>query len=109
MESNGAPHKIHLSAKTAELLIQGGKSHWIQPRKELVKAKGKGEMQTYWVVFRSHHPTSSSSGLGSPSQDVTECIRGGEIVRGNRVDGRDSSRGETSSNSSNNSDHDRNV
>lgn len=29
--------------------MASGKSHWIEPRKTLVAAKGKGELQTYWL------------------------------------------------------------
>ena len=50
MESTGSPERIQISQKTAELLIAGGKSHWIKARSELVSAKGKGELQTYWVI-----------------------------------------------------------
>ena len=49
MESTGKPERIQCSQTTAELLIAAGKSHWITPREEIVKAKGKGEVQTYWV------------------------------------------------------------
>jgi hypothetical protein len=31
------------------LLIAAGKSHWICPRDEIVRAKGKGEVQTFWI------------------------------------------------------------
>lgn len=50
MESNGLPNQIQCSQQTADLLIQSNKSHWIYPRKEMVHAKGKGYVQTYWVI-----------------------------------------------------------
>ena len=40
-----------MSQATADLLIEAGKSGWIKPREEKVFAKGKGEMQTYWVTI----------------------------------------------------------
>jgi hypothetical protein len=49
MESTGIPNKIQVSTTTAELLIEAGKGSWIKPRDELVEAKGKGKLQTYWV------------------------------------------------------------
>jgi class 3 adenylate cyclase len=49
MESNGVGGKIHVSQTTADLLMAAGKTKWLVQRPELVTAKGKGEMQTYWV------------------------------------------------------------
>lgn len=53
MESNGLPDKIHMSQATADLLKEAGKNHWLTARDELIKAKGKGDMQTYWATVRS--------------------------------------------------------
>lgn len=50
MESTGEGGKIQVSQATADLLIADGKGKWLEKRNELVAAKGKGEMQTYWVV-----------------------------------------------------------
>ena len=50
IESTGLRNKIHLSHETAELLHQAGKSNWARRRTETVMAKGKGEMQTFWLV-----------------------------------------------------------
>jgi class 3 adenylate cyclase len=52
MESTGQKSKIQVSKDTAELLNEAGKAHWLQSRSELVEAKGKGQMQTYWLEFR---------------------------------------------------------
>ena len=49
IESTGQTNRIHMSKDTADLLIQAGKPHWVQPRSDLVSAKGKGTMQTYWL------------------------------------------------------------
>jgi hypothetical protein len=49
MESNGCPSKIQCSQKTADLLIAAGKQHWLEKRHDLVEAKGKGKLQTYWI------------------------------------------------------------
>jgi Adenylate and Guanylate cyclase catalytic domain len=53
MESNGKKDCIHVSEATAKLLMDSGKQRWLTPRKDRVVAKGKGEMQTYWLEVRS--------------------------------------------------------
>jgi class 3 adenylate cyclase len=53
MESNGLREKIQVSEDTANLLIEAGKKRWLTARDELVAAKGKGDMQTYWVAINA--------------------------------------------------------
>lgn len=48
MESTGQRQRIHCSQETADLLVTAGKS-WTTARDEIVDAKGKGGMQTYWI------------------------------------------------------------
>ena len=50
MESTSKPNRIQLSQETADLLIQANKCHWIIARQQRVDAKGKGELQTYWLA-----------------------------------------------------------
>jgi hypothetical protein len=50
IESTGIPNKIHLSQETADSLTSSGKGHWVQPRKTMIEAKGKGQLQTFWLV-----------------------------------------------------------
>jgi hypothetical protein len=38
-----------VSEQTAKLLVQTGHGNWVCKRKDLVEAKGKGVMQTYWI------------------------------------------------------------
>lgn len=52
MESNGQPNRTHVSQATADLLIEANKGHWLTPREEKVFAKGKGDMQTYFVTVK---------------------------------------------------------
>ena len=59
MESHGLPNKIHISRKTAEQLEREGKSHWVTERKELVSAKGKGVLKTFFAEPRSDGSASS--------------------------------------------------
>ena len=61
MESTGIKGRIHCSQSTADALVLAGKSHWLTRREDKIVAKGKGEMQTYWVN------TTSGVGGGSPA------------------------------------------
>lgn len=61
MESNGKPRHIQCSEATGDLLIDAGKSHWLLPRQDLVHAKGKGKVKTYWVNPRSRNEEASES------------------------------------------------
>lgn len=60
MESNGQREMIHVSQVTADILKKHGKEHWLHAREEKVQAKGKGEMQTYFV-----RPTSGAGSVTS--------------------------------------------
>jgi class 3 adenylate cyclase len=70
MESNGLRNKIHISQETADLLAGSGKGHWITPRAEKVVAKGKGELQTYWLNLRGDSSKSQQSTCSSVSDGV---------------------------------------
>jgi hypothetical protein len=60
METTGLPRKIQISQSTADLVIEAGNDYWIRPRDDKVEAnKGKGAVQTFWVV-----PRTSSTMLG---------------------------------------------
>lgn len=50
MESTGEHSRIQLSETTAQLLRKGGHGNWIIPRSDRIFVKGKGEMQTYWLL-----------------------------------------------------------
>jgi hypothetical protein len=49
MESTGHPNRIQVSEETARLLREDGYDDWLVPRKGFVRAKGKGELKTYWL------------------------------------------------------------
>lgn len=55
MESIGEPDSIQVSSSTADLLKGAGKAYWVKAREDLVHAKGKGKIQTYWVVSKGGH------------------------------------------------------
>ena len=67
MESTGVPNHIHVSRKTAAQLRREHKGHWLAERPELVSAKGKGNMQTYFVQPQMR--ATSSQGLSSVESD----------------------------------------
>jgi len=50
IESTSRSGRIHMSSETAQLLIiRDGDGHWIEQRHDLISAKGKGSLQTYWL------------------------------------------------------------
>jgi class 3 adenylate cyclase len=61
MESTGLRDRIQVSQETADLLISAGKPNWIEPRADKVIAKGKGELQTYWLYVGIHSCKSRSA------------------------------------------------
>jgi hypothetical protein len=74
MESNGRPGKIQASQATADRLISAGKARWVEKREDLIEAKGKGKMQTYWIELASY--TAPSQLGASVSEGRAECILG---------------------------------
>jgi class 3 adenylate cyclase len=78
MESNGVAGRIHVSQETALELIAKGKSSWITPREDKIIAKGKGELQTYWVSLKSGS-SSSDSGASNPSGELLGRVAGSDL------------------------------
>ena len=74
MESTGLPNRIQVSQETADLLIMAGKADWLQTRPDKVIAKGKGELQTYWLASPGRGVkqslTASSSGSAELSSEI---------------------------------------
>jgi len=73
MESNGQPGRIHVSGDTAKLLIDAGHDRWVSKRQDLIEAKGKGTMQTYWISRQQFSEVDtmemSSTGFGEEPED----------------------------------------
>jgi hypothetical protein len=61
IESTGKRNQVHISMETAELIQLAGKGHWIKRREEEVEAKGKGKLQTFWLLLKEETATSGSS------------------------------------------------
>jgi len=78
MESNGQKGRIQVSQATADLLTDAGKQHWLSAREDLVEAKGKGKMQTYWVEIDSDPSlrisTMQSSIVGSIDETLGRTV-----------------------------------
>ena len=72
MESTGQPNKIHVSQETADLLAAAGKSQWLRTRRETVVAKGKGELQTYWLDATGEAVASTGSGSTEEMENESE-------------------------------------
>jgi hypothetical protein len=70
MESTGIKTKIQISQQCAELIIASGKSSWIKPREDIIFAKGKGELKTFWLLPKNLVGTVSTY---SPSEGVSEA------------------------------------
>lgn len=66
MESNGVKSRIHVSQETADELAAKGKGAWVTPREDKIVAKGKGELQTYWVL-PSEATTANRSDTSGPA------------------------------------------
>ena len=73
MESTGLRDRIQISQETADLLLAAGKGGWIVPRTDTVVAKGKGEMQTYWLEIGANDGNSVTSGESSDAESATEA------------------------------------
>jgi class 3 adenylate cyclase len=84
MESTGLRDRIQVSQDTADLLIAAGKSKWVEPREEMVIAKGKGEMQTYWVAVgnskRRNSGGDTSTSAGSEDDDQMPDRQGNQTA-----------------------------
>jgi Adenylate and Guanylate cyclase catalytic domain len=50
MESTGLKDRIQVSQETADLLLASEMSKFVKKREHLITAKGKGELQTYWLI-----------------------------------------------------------
>jgi 3'5'-cyclic nucleotide phosphodiesterase/Adenylate and Guanylate cyclase catalytic domain len=67
MESTGIKDRIQISQETADELIAAGKVHWLTPREDKVIAKGKGEVETYWLVIDPVVTTNVEEPLSIPA------------------------------------------
>lgn len=69
IESTGKMDKIHVSKDTADLLIAAGKSAWVVPREDKIVAKGKGEMESFWLDMNASESRSSCTKSSADDSD----------------------------------------
>jgi hypothetical protein len=63
--------KIQLSQETAALVRKSGRGSWVKERDNLVDAKGKGSLKTFWLLPKvARSPSALSSGSCSMSMSV---------------------------------------
>jgi hypothetical protein len=77
MESTGRVNRIQVSPQTAKLLKDEGLGKWVIPRENLVSVKGKGKMQTFWLL------RSGSSTMSQPS--LSHPVLSSKIAKGNSI------------------------
>jgi hypothetical protein len=80
VETTGEKGRIHISQDTADLIIAAGKSRWNRKREDKVVAKGKGQVQTYWLDTRGTTATTGSVSSGSEQEEL-EPFMGARILR----------------------------
>lgn len=68
MESTGEPGKIHCSETTANILIRCGRKNLVEKRVDSVNAKGKGRLNTFWIVQKRGHDLSLHSSATSETK-----------------------------------------
>jgi hypothetical protein len=69
METSGRKGRVHLSEQTATELIKHGKQDWIVAREDIVEAKGKGKLSTFWFKHRADSINAlSANGLSESNE-----------------------------------------
>ena len=74
LENSGEKGMIHISEACAELIRDGGKGRWITRRDDKIYAKGKGELQTYWLTH------GSLGNVGDYSEGAMSDDRGFDVM-----------------------------
>jgi hypothetical protein len=73
MESTGIAGKIQVSSSTAELIREAGNQDWLQARDELVEAKGKGSVRTWWLLMKGEGSVvSKTASTSSGTTGITD-------------------------------------
>jgi hypothetical protein len=77
LESSGQAGRIQVSQSTADSLVAFGKGKWISPRKDVVEAKGKGVLKSYWLNIaqaRTSRGRSSVPGSGGEQDNPDDLV-----------------------------------
>lgn len=75
LESTGIPNRIQVSQESAGYIIDCGKGHWLKAREDMVEAKGKGLLKTYWLVDIKHQHRRQKGSSDSGHSDVDSSTR----------------------------------
>ncbi|EEC43180.1 predicted protein [Phaeodactylum tricornutum CCAP 1055/1] len=70
MESNGIRGRIQISQETSDLLADAGKTQWFVAREDTIVAKGKGELNTFWLSVGDVGKGRSTTDTTHSSDDV---------------------------------------
>jgi class 3 adenylate cyclase len=74
MESTGQKDRIQVSQQTADLLTAAGKPHWMTAREDMVFAKGKGDLNTFWLDSKAKTPPQDIV-VTNPTDDSPSSLR----------------------------------
>ncbi|CAJ1964576.1 unnamed protein product [Cylindrotheca closterium] len=80
IESTGIRNRIHISLETHNQLLSFGKANWVIPREDVVVAKGKGQMKTFWLIpsgFKPEQYKEKISSLSFTSKAMSEVVQEG--------------------------------
>ncbi|CAB9523362.1 Receptor-type guanylate cyclase gcy [Seminavis robusta] len=78
LETTGARNRIQISKETAELVRQSGKATWVKPRTDLVTCKGKGALETFWLLPKSAARSSVVTGSTNSNSHVSSSVVTGD-------------------------------
>ncbi|CAJ1964614.1 unnamed protein product [Cylindrotheca closterium] len=85
IEATGRRNRIHISEETADLLALAGKADWLRRRDQLVTAKGKGNLQTFWLMTKQdcklHELGYTTAEFQQPEQQSLEMSLPEEITQ----------------------------
>jgi hypothetical protein len=76
METTGIKGKIQISQATADLINNAGKLHWVHPREDMVNAKGKGVLHTFWL-----NPSAKMNSSSKTSSDCDHQVAKGDMAK----------------------------
>ena len=84
IESTGKAGRIHISQETADLIAKARKGHWLVKRKDPVQAKGKSDLQTYWI--QEDDEAAAANRLEEDETDNFEVSNNGDDAMGLDLD-----------------------
>jgi hypothetical protein len=83
IESTGKKNRIHISLETNNQLISHGKGNWVIPRNDMVVAKGKGQMKTFWLMPSGYKPEQYKAKIRNTSvttKATSEIVQEGTLI-----------------------------